>query len=117
MHVHVIQSPVTRRGARFENPRLEFHSREGWGGWHIAKSIRNIVPIILAVLDLSRTLRHAFLRFIFHAFEQAVEGLLDKLAINPSDDAVKQLLIQAFALMVDRGQVSRYRRRMSSLLF
>ncbi len=51
------------------------------------------------------------------ATEQAAEGLLDKLADNPQDDAVKQLLIQSFALMTDRSQINRYRRRMSSLVF
>jgi len=49
--------------------------------------------------------------------EQAAEDLLDKLADNPQDDAVKQLLIQSFALMTDRSQINRYRRRMSSLVF
>jgi len=51
------------------------------------------------------------------ATEQAAEGLLDKLEDNPQDDAVKQLLIQSFALMTDRSQINRYRRRMSSLVF
>ena len=51
------------------------------------------------------------------ATDQAAEGLLEKLAENPQDDAVKQLLIQSFALMSDRSQINRYRRRMSSLVF
>jgi len=51
------------------------------------------------------------------AMEQAADGLLVKLAENPQDDAVKQLLIQSFALMTDRSQINRYRRRMSSLVF
>lgn len=51
------------------------------------------------------------------ASEQAAEALLDKLADNPQDDAIKQLLIQSFALMTDRSLINRYRRRMSSLVF
>lgn len=51
------------------------------------------------------------------ATDQAAEKLLQLLADNPQDDAVKQLLIQSFALHGDRTEVNRYRRRMSSLLF
>ncbi len=51
------------------------------------------------------------------ATDQAAEKLLKLLADNSQDDAVKQLLIQSFALHEDRTEVNRYRRRMSSLLF
>jgi len=51
------------------------------------------------------------------ATNQAAEKLLQLLADSPQDDAVKQLLIQTFALHQDRPEVSRFRRRMSSLLF
>ena len=48
--------------------------------------------------------------------EQAVQGLLDMLAADKANDAVKQLLLASFPLLEGPGLASRYRRKMGSLL-